>query len=127
MNFDMANAMMIYGNPRPEIEPRSRRILENLVTILPFQDITTCLNDRNRPDFIRDTDGRWAQLYWNRNSNIAGVDIERLAQISLVWEIVFAYGYLHEFMRDGQMKFFQYPAHISDRRPVSEYGKSWDK
>ena len=112
-------------NRRRATTSRSRRNIPRTVTILPFRGYYNLVNDRIDPTSFRDTDGRWAQLYINTEKvDIAGVDINASAKYPCGLGIRVSYGYLHEFMRDGQMKFSSTRPHSATAR--IEYGKSWD-
>ena len=110
MNFDMANAMMIYGNPDLKSETSHNFSLSAEYTKNRYNFTVSgyynLVNDRIDLTSFRDTDGRWAQLYINTEKvDIAGVDINASAKYPCGLGIRVSYGYLHEFMRDGQMKF----------------------
>lgn len=129
MNFDMANAMMIYGNPDLKSETSHNFSLSAEYTKNRYNFTVSgyynLVNDRIDLTSFRDTDGRWAQLYINTEKvDIAGVDINASAKYPCGLGIRVSYGYLHEFMRDGQMKFSSTRPHSATAR--IEYGKSWD-
>ncbi|MBR8709584.1 TonB-dependent receptor [Bacteroides pyogenes] len=128
MDFFMNNTMMIYGNSDLKAEKShnfalSAEYLKNRYnfTISGYYNIT-----RNRIDIFsfRDTNGAIAQRYTNKEKvDITGIDMNLSAKYPCGVAGRISYGYVHEIMRDKQVR-------LSSTRPHSatasiEYGKSW--
>ena len=128
MNFDMANSMMIYGNPELKSETSHNFSLSAEYTKSRYNFTATGYYNlvHNRIDLtsFRDTDGRWAQLYTNTAKvDIAGIDLNASAKYPYGLGLRLSYSYIHEFMRDGQLRLSATRPHSATAR--IEYGKTW--
>lgn len=128
MNFDMANAMMIYGNPDLKSETSHNFSLSAEYTKSRYNFSATgyynLVNNRIDLASFRDADGRWAQLYTNTEKvDIAGIDLNASAKYPCGLGLRLSYGYIHEFMRDNQVRLSATRPHSATAR--IEYGKSW--
>lgn len=129
MTFNMAGAMMIYGNPDLKSETSHNFSLSAEYTKSRYNFTVSGYYNivHNRIGTVYnglDDNGLPKQLYINTPKlDIAGIDANVSAKYPCGLGIRMSYTYIHEFMREGQTK-------LTDTRPHSattriEYGKQW--
>ncbi len=104
MVFNMANMMMIYGNPDLKSEQAIISLyLPNIPRVVIIFSITGYYNlVHNRINTVYSEDPK-GQIYTNTDKmDIAGIDANVSAKYPCGLGYRLSYTYIHEFMRDGQ-------------------------
>ena len=130
MNFNMAGAMMIYGNKDLKSETSHNFSLSAEYTKSRYNFTLTSYYNivRNRIGTAysgHDDNGLPKQQYINSaKMNIAGTDASVSAKYPCGFGFRMSYTYLHEFLEDGAIKTSTTRPHSATTR--LEYGKAWN-
>lgn len=127
MVFNMANMMMIYGNPDLKSETSHNFSLSAEYTKNRYNFSVTGYYNlvHNRINTVYSDDPK-GQIYTNTEKvDIAGVDANISAKYPCGLGFRMSYTYIHEFMRDGQKKFTDTRPHTATVRV--DWGENLDK
>lgn len=127
MVFNMANMMMIYGNPDLKSETSHNFSVSAEYTKSRYNfSITGYYNlVHNRINTVYSEDPK-GQIYTNTDKmDIAGIDANVSAKYPCGLGYRLSYTYIHEFMRDGQKKFTDTRPHTATVR--IDWGKTLNK
>lgn len=125
MVFNMANMMMIYGNPDLQSETSHNFSVSAEYTKSRYNVSVTGYYNlvHNRINTVY-SDSPKGQVYTNTEKvDIAGVDAHVAAKYPCGLGFRLSYTYIHEFMRNGQVKFTDTRPHSATAR--IDWGKEW--